>query len=268
MSRTRHFIHIKGSNLLYGRVPKVANSSIKSVLCRLLEQKPVRSIKTTSDRFWRECTHEQTELLTANQARKLRHSHYSFSFVRNPFDRLIAAYNNKVIEIDDPPLPMRRMGIVHNMPFDDFLGVLARASLEDYDVHLMPQHHILQSGERLVPKFIGRMEQMNDHWKILRKRMLRRGVRLAKALPEKNVRRSGGRSLTPYFNNARLIDQFLEIYGQDVKLFYSDVSIDTLIANASIPTIRPLKPSDANSDNENIHKANIHNANSHDALNP
>ena len=98
---------------------------------------------------------------------------------------------------------------------------------------------------------------MNDHWKILRKRMLRRGVRLAKALPEKNVRRSGGRSLTPYFNNARLIDQFLEIYGQDVKLFYSDVSIDTLIANASIPTIRPLKPSDANSDNNSATIATI-----------
>ena len=246
MSRSRHFIHIKDCNLLYGRVPKVANSSIKAVLCRLLKQKPIKSIKTTSDRFWRECTHDQTELLSPNQARKLRGSHYSFSFVRNPFDRLVAAYNNKVIEIDDPPLPMRRMGITHNMSFEDFLSALAETPIESYDVHLMPQHHILRSGERLVPKFIGRMEQMNDHWTILRKRLRRRGVRLAKALPEKNVRRSGDRHLNPYFKSSKLIDQFLEIYGQDVDLFYSDVSIEALIANTSLPSIRPLKPTEAN----------------------
>ena len=251
MSRTRHFIHIKDCKLLYGRVPKVANSSIKAVLCRLLEQKPIKSIKTTSDRFWRDCTHEETELLTPNQARKLRSSHYSFSFVRNPFDRLVAAYNNKVIEIDEPPLPMRRMGISHNMPFESFLSVLKDVPADNYDVHLMPQHHILQSGERLVPKFIGRMEQMNDHWKILRKRLLRRGIRIAKALPEKNVRRSGDRNLHSYFSDSRLIDQFLEIYGQDVQLFYSDVSIDALIANSSLPTIRPLRPKEANADEVN-----------------
>ena len=248
MSRSRHFIHIKEHNLLYGRVPKVANSSIKAVLCRLLNQKPIKSIKTTSDRFWRDCTHEETELLTPNQARKLRSSHYSFSFVRNPFDRLVAAYNNKVIEIDEPPLPMRRMGVVHNMSFQDFLNILAETSTDSYDVHLMPQYQILQSNERLVPKFIGRMEQMNDHWRILRKRLLRRGIRLAKALPEKNVRRSGDRNLHAYFSHSRLIDQFLEIYGKDLQLFYSDVSIDTLIANSSLPTIRPLKPKEADSE--------------------
>jgi len=245
MSRTRHFIHIKGCNLLYGRVPKVANSSIKAVLCRLLEQKPVRSIKTTSDRFWRECTHEQTELLTANQARKLRKSHFSFSFVRNPFDRLIAAYNNKIIEIDEPPLPMRKMGIVHNMPFEDFLSALVAMPPDDYDVHLMPQHLILRSGERLVPKFIGRMEQMSDHWNILRKRLLRRNIRIIKALPEKNVRRDTGISLSSYFSSSKLIDQFLEIYGKDVELFYADVSIEALINNSPLPSVRPLKPKEA-----------------------
>ena len=89
------------------------------------------------------------------------------------------------------------------------------------------------------------MEQMNDHWSILRKRLLKRGIRLAKALPEKNVRRSGDRHLDPYFNSSRLIDKFLEIYGKDVDIFYSDASIETLIANTYLPPIRPLKPKEA-----------------------
>ena len=110
MSRIHHFIHIKHLNLLYGRVPKVANTSIKAVLCRLLPQKPNRGIKTTSDRFWRDYTHQQTELLSPGQARKLRSTHFSFSFVRNPFDRLVAAYNNKVIEIEAPPHVALRCG--------------------------------------------------------------------------------------------------------------------------------------------------------------
>ena len=103
MSKNHHFIHIKELNLLYGRVPKVANTSIKAVLCRLLTKEPDNDIKTTSDRFWRDSTHQQTELLSPGQARKLRSTHFSFSFVRNPFDRLVAAYNNKVIEIEAPP---------------------------------------------------------------------------------------------------------------------------------------------------------------------
>ena len=244
MSRTRHFIHIKEHSLLYGRVPKVANSSIKAILCRLLREKPLKEIKTTSDRFWRDCTHQETELLTPSQARKLRKSHYSFSFVRNPFDRLIAAYNNKVIEIDEPPLPMKRMGIVHNMPFEDFLHVLVDTSLADYDVHLMPQYFILQSGDYLVPKFIGRMEQISNHWGILRKRLLRRGIRIAKSLPEKNVRRSGRNSLQNYFHKSDTIDKFLKIYGRDVRLFYSDASIDDLITNSPLKAIKPLKSLD------------------------
>ena len=63
-------------------------------------------------KFWQHETNNETELITLRKARKYRRSHFSFSFVRNPFDRLIAAYNNKVVEIEEPPLPMQHMGIV------------------------------------------------------------------------------------------------------------------------------------------------------------
>jgi dermatan 4-sulfotransferase 1 len=249
MSRIHHFIHIKHLNLLYGRVPKVANTSIKAVLCRLLPEEPNREIKTTSDRFWRDYTHQQTELLSPGQARKLRSTHFSFSFVRNPFDRFVAAYNNKVIEIEDPPLPMQRMGICHGMTFENFVDVLCKAPPESFDVHLMPQSEILCAGEHLVPKFVGRMEQMNDHWKILRRRLQRDGIKIAKELPEKNVRRGGDRSsLRPYFNSTQLIDRFLTIYGRDLELFYSKHSIDQLIDNETLQSQRPMRGLKADDD--------------------
>ena len=140
MAQPHHFIRMKRHNLLYGRVPKAANSSIKAALCRLLSEMPPKGTKTTSDKFWQHETNQETELITLRRARKYRRSHFSFSFVRNPFDRLIAAYNNKVIEIETPPLPMQNMGVTHGMSFEAFLDVLIETPFKHYDVHVLPHH--------------------------------------------------------------------------------------------------------------------------------
>ena len=253
MSRTHHFIHFKRINLLYGRVPKVANSSIKHALCKLLEEKPTKGLKTTSDRFWRDYSHDETELLSPLQARKLRNTHFSFSFVRNPFDRLVAAYNNKVIEIEAPPLPMQRMGVKHGMTFDEFINTLLDNPLENFDVHILPQFKILCTENHLVPKFIGRMEEMDHHWANLRKRMLKQGIKVAKTPPQKNVRRLERNSLRKYFHSSEVVDKTIKLYGKDIEIFYPDASIDDLIENKPLETIHPKKISklhnQANNDN-------------------
>ena len=164
MAQPHHFIRMKRHNLLYGRVPKAANSSIKAALCRLLSEMPPKGTKTTSDKFWQHETNQETELITLRRARKYRRSHFSFSFVRNPFDRLIAAYNNKVIENEEPPQPMQNMGITHGMSFNAFLDVLIETPFKQYDVHVLPQSQLLCIGNQIVPKFVGRVEQIDDHW--------------------------------------------------------------------------------------------------------
>jgi len=240
MAQPHHFIRMKRHNLLYGRVPKAANSSIKAALCRLLSAMPPKGTKTTSDKFWQHETNQETELITLRRARKYRHSHFSFSFVRNPFDRLIAAYNNKVIEIEAPPLPMQNMGITHGMSFDAFLDVLIETPFKHYDVHVLPQNQLLCIGNQIVPKFVGRVEQINDHWAELRDILSRRGINVMESLPQKNVRRSDRGGLQSYFNNDALIEKTMRIYGDDVRLFYNDVSVDHLIQNAPLPAINPL----------------------------
>ena len=240
MAQPHHFIRMKLHNLLYGRVPKAANSSIKAALCRLLSERPPKGTKTTSDRFWQHETNQETELITLRRARKYRRSHFSFSFVRNPFDRLIAAYNNKVIEIEAPPLPMQNMGITHGMSFEAFLDVLIETPFKHYDVHVLPQNQLLCIGNQIVPKFVGRVEQINDHWAELRDILARQGINVMESLPQKNVRRSDRGGLQSYFNNEALIEKTMRIYGDDVRLFYNDVSVDHLIQNAPLPAIKPL----------------------------
>ena len=241
MAQPHHFIRMKQHKLLYGRVPKAANSSIKAALCRLLTKRPPKGTKTTSDKFWQTETNDETELITLRKARKYRHSHFSFSFVRNPFDRLIAAYNNKVIEIEEPPLPMQRMGISHGMSFSDFLDVLIATPFNRYDVHVLPQSQLLCIGRQIVPKFVGRVEQINDHWSVLRSILNRQGIDVMESLPQKNVRRTERNSLRSYFHNDCLIDKTIQLYGDDLQLFYSDSSLTQLIENEPLSPVEPLQ---------------------------
>ena len=240
MAQPHHFIRMKRHNLLYGRVPKAANSSIKAALCRLLSELPPKGTKTTSDKFWQHETNQETELITLGRARRYRLSHFSFTFVRNPFDRLVAAYNNKVVENDEPPMPMQNMGITHGMAFDDFLDTLIETPVRLYDVHVLPQNQLLCINNQIVPKFVGRVEQINEHWGELRSILARRGIDVMESLPQKNVRRSDRGGLESYFSDDAIIEKTLRIYGDDVRLFYNDVSVDQLIQKSPLPAFNTL----------------------------
>ena len=237
----RHFILFRDIPLMYGRVPKVANSSIKAALCKLLSLRPDGGIKTTSDRFWRDNTHGETQLITPLQARRLRTSHFSFSFVRNPFDRLVAAYNNKILEIEDVPLPMKRMGLHHGMSFASFIQAVCDADPLMMDNHVRPQAEMLTTSNKLVPKFVGRMEHINDHWRRLRGRMQLEGLPTLGSLPMKNVRREGRKDIRDLFSSSALIDQVLERYSQDFKRFYGMYSIDSLLNGDALQKLPPLQ---------------------------
>ena len=236
-----HFILFRDIPLMYGRVPKVANSSIKASLCKLLSIRPDGGIKTTSDRFWRENTHGETELVSPLQARRLRKTHFSFSFVRNPFDRLVAAYNNKILEIEDVPLPMKTMGLHHGMSFNHFIETVCKADPELMDNHVRPQADMLLYDGKLVPKFIGRMEHMSEHWPLLRRRMRLEGLPVLGKIPQKNVRREGRQDIRILFNSTSLIDMVIERFQQDFNRFYGDYSMDVLLDGHELKKLPPLQ---------------------------
>ena len=83
------------------------------------------------------------------------------------------------------------------------------------------------------------VEQIDDHWSKLRTILANRGIEVMESLPQKNVRRSDHRGLESYFSSDSLIEKTMKIYGNDVRLFYNDVSVDHLIQNSSLPAINP-----------------------------
>jgi hypothetical protein len=238
---SEHFILFQNLPLIYGRVPKVANSSVKAALTRLLEQPPEEGYRTTSDAFWRKGTHGETTMIGAAQALQRRSSHFIFSFVRNPFDRLVSAYNNKLVENDSLSSAMQRMGLESQMPFRRFLEVVAATADADLDVHLLPQSSILCVEGVAVPGFIGQMEAMAEHWQLLRQRMRQAGLQPLGKLPSKNVRRAGSNDLSPYFSDDRLIALARDRYRQDVEVFYGEHRLEQLARGQLSVTPSPLE---------------------------
>jgi dermatan 4-sulfotransferase 1 len=236
-----HFILFTRLPLIYGRVPKVANSSVKAALTRLLEQPPEEGFRTTADVLWRKGTHGETTMIDAAAALERRSSHFCFSFVRNPFDRLVSAYNNKLIENDHLSTAMQRMGLERKMPFRRFLEVVAATADADLDVHLLPQSSILCSGGVPVPGFIGQMEAMAEHWQLLRRRMRQAGLPALGKLPSKNVRRGGDTDLSDHFRDDTLMDLAHQRYRDDVRLFYGDHDLRLLARGQLSGDSRPLE---------------------------
>ena len=225
-----NFILFKDLPLLYGRVPKVANSSIKAALSRLLKTDPPDGVRTTSDSFWKTGTNGETSMLSNHEARMLRGTHFSFSFVRNPFDRLVSAYNNKLLELSTIPERMKAMGLRHSMPFGDFLEVVASTRDDDLDVHLLPQSSILCLNGELIPNFIGHLETMQEDWVKLQQELSREGLPKLGRLPQKNVRRnSDHRDVPRYFQDPNFVRLVSQRYGNDLKIFYGNRSNEQLI---------------------------------------
>ena len=169
-------------------------------------------------------------MLSTHDARMCRGTHFSFSFVRNPFDRLVSAYNNKVLELDEIPGPLQAMGLVHSMPFGSFLDVVASTSDDKLDIHLLPQSIILCLERQLIPNFVGHLETMDQDWRSLQQQLRREGLLELGALPKKNVRRvSDHRDVPDYFKDPGLVRIVTERYGDDIELFYGNKTTEQLI---------------------------------------
>ena len=225
----QHFICFRDIPLIYGRVPKVANSSIKAALSKLLKTQKSEGARTTSDSFWKTGTQGETSMVNSHDARMCRGSHFCFSFVRNPFDRLVSAYNNKLIELQEVPGPMKSMGLTHAMSFGSFLEIVASTNDDELDIHLLPQSKILCLDGQLIPNFVGRLETIDEDWSTLQKTLRRERLPSLGKLPGKNVRRLPGKQdIQNYFEDSGLIRIITERYGEDIERFYGNKRIEEL----------------------------------------
>ena len=184
--------------LLYVRIPKCANTSI------------MNSIEGVEKRrMW------------YRDIRALDPAWTSFSFVRNPWARIVSTFRNKASV--DSESPRMEGGVFQgfidagipvypNMGFAEFCEVVCAIPDAKTDKHLRSQSSFLLPDGKPVVSIIGKVEAMHADWDAV---MQHAGL----GFELLHLNRSEHRHYSEYFADAALVNLVGDRYAEDVRNF-------------------------------------------------
>jgi len=201
---------------VYIRVPKAANTSIRNSLG-----------EGRARRVW-------LPLL-----RRRYPDHLIFSFVRNPWSRLVSAYRHKILEhriSDRYYLDGVHRGFVKwrypfraGMPFEEFAEFVCGLRDAQAEKHLKSQSYFIVQRGLLVPAFIGRFETIADDWAALCRA-------LGTAIELVRYNRTHGPPYPTYYT-PRLVNLVGDRYREDVTRFgYQFESVTNVATTPAVDT--------------------------------
>lgn len=84
-------------------------------------------------------------------------------FVRNPYDRLVSAYNDKIKKPASSGVLASQKELYEDMPFSEFAESIFCKKVKYLDKHFRPQTFWLLDKEgNLIPDFIGKVENLKE----------------------------------------------------------------------------------------------------------
>lgn len=221
--KRQQIIAVHDYKIIYFPIPKVACSSLKSACVDLLKiQLPSDAWK--ADAFntsnYDHLFNKSNFLVKKKDVVKLP-NYWSFAFVRNPWDRLVSCYSEKIRKDGDPenftngvskvliPYGVFKSG----MPFSDFARAISEIPDRESDPHFRSQYTFICSGKSCRPMvdFIGRFENLEEDFKEIQKR-----IDLPFALP--HMLASKRNHYRGYYNPA-LVEIVARRYQKDVEIF-------------------------------------------------
>jgi chondroitin 4-sulfotransferase 11 len=238
IGRQAKYIISDEASFVYFVVPKVACSSIKTALLSLFDldaagsDEPVREDDAPDLDVHRLFAGSGYQINKNQLARRMErgefHEHFKFAFVRNPWDRLVSCYTNKIMdakesEFGEPPfrhVPSEKGSrLYRGMPFAEFVETVCEIPDDESNMHFVSQYRVVCGpGEdrRIMADFVGRFENLAADFAVVAER-IGDGKRLE--LPHKL--RSESRKSRPYteFYDDGLRDLVYERYRDDVEIF-------------------------------------------------
>lgn len=160
-------IMIPEKKILYTVIPKAANSTVKSCLWKAcgadLDVNDIHSVRQLeSGPAAKISEYSNQELLNIFRSKEW----YKFSFVRNPYNRLLSAYKDKILGMgrkDKKANFLKKINWKKNQlpSFEEFVDKICQQDCDAMDWHWMPQTRLLM-GECIDYEFIGRVESFNN----------------------------------------------------------------------------------------------------------
>ena len=202
---------------IYFYIPKVACSSIKSVCFDLLN--PGKTISNVHN-FDYPC-------VKRNEIEEHYRNYFKFAFVRNPWDRLVSCYRNKIKQDRNYNDREFRNGVfiklaAYNMfwagmPFSAFVDAVCKIPDAHANPHFRSQYTFIDNGNgKMLTDYIGKFEQLDSGFMQICTKIEVSGV----SLPRLMVGGSAIDYKDFYTNKTR--NQLESRYAKDITLFGYD----------------------------------------------
>ncbi len=134
-------------------------------------------------------------------------SHFKFAFVRNPWDRLVSCWQNKVVDNPNARMFGDRLGKLQSFPA--FVDFLAEQDLEAGNKHFRLQCRLIDLNH---VDFVGRLERFDDDFRQVCDRLSLPGD------PRKVNVSARQRDYRPYYTDAAA-EKAASLYRRDITLF-------------------------------------------------
>jgi chondroitin 4-sulfotransferase 11 len=227
---TRPYVVSQEHRFVYFIVPKVACTSIKTALTPLFdldaseealirEDSRVDGIPREVHRFFRARHHSINK---RRLLRGLQRGHYDgyfkFAFVRNPWDRLLSCYLQKIApggqglgRYDYGSIQLR-----YGMPFPEFVEAVHQISDEEADRHFRSQHTtVCGPDDKIMADFVGRFENLEEDFAHVVGKIGASHLELPHLLPSKA---RGARSYRDFYDD-ETAERIGERFRKDAEIF-------------------------------------------------
>jgi hypothetical protein len=189
--------------LLYLRLPKCGNSSVVAAM----PNPELRRVRP------------------ANLANSFE-GWTTFTFVRNPWSRLVSTYRQKVAagattsRLKDGVFEgflESGIPVYAGIAFAEFCELVCSFPDNATEKHLQSQSYVLMHKGAAVVKNVGRIETINEDW-----RRIAENVGISLDLPRLNVSKADHAHYREYYRDARLVNLVGDRYANDVANFGYD----------------------------------------------
>ena len=139
---------------------------------------------------------------------------YKFTFVRNPFERLVSNYVNKINNLAPDNYYKQKnycMGILNDVTtFEEFVKIIIKIPDKWADRHFKSQYSYIYNGNEILTDYIGKVENLSNDYSYLQKKYN------LKILKHKN--KSGKENWKTFYTEetAKLV---YEYYKKDIVTF-------------------------------------------------
>ncbi len=204
-----HAIKLDSLKLVYVPIPKVANHSIKKVLA----QKVGMRGKLSAHKY--DWNYVALNTLSAIP-------YYSFSMVRNPLDRLVSCYVQK-LEMKQASTLFWKYGnqLKKGISFYEFANFVCKTPDSIADRHFKSQHCFLFYNNQLVVDYVGRFENLEEDWGKIAERFELESL--------SHVNKSIRLDLNKYYSK-ELAETVAVRYQKDIKLLGYESEVASFIA--------------------------------------